>query len=65
MMVGGYYTSAACVAVLATKTKNMALLFVERKLNLPVCCSDDEMHDKSSHGRLRKRKATQNFVIKE
>ncbi|XP_078369880.1 aryl hydrocarbon receptor nuclear translocator 2-like isoform X2 [Oculina patagonica] len=26
---------------------------------------DDEMHDKSSHGRLRKRKANQSFMIKE
>ena len=44
--------------------ENMAL-FTQIAINLPVCCLDDGIPDKSSHGRLRKRKANQTFMIKE
>ena len=44
---------------------NMALFLMQTAINLPVCCLDDGIPDKSSHGRLRKRKANQSFMIKE
>lgn len=49
----------------AHTSRRMALILMQNAINMCVCCLDDGIQDKSSHGRLRKRKANQTFMIKE